>query len=519
MNRSVVSMKKSNAFDALVYALLPLPFFGTPWLNILFFPFGIHRIDLLRKAVIYSITLLIALFLSLKVVSFWKRKELQKILLFTLSLPTVFGLFYLLAILLQEHPAKLLLDAATGGCSIVSCCCALLIVIAERKAENLFRMGRIYAMVTSPVLLYYAVRFYLPGAGYGTNNLGVLSYMPLAYCCLTICIFLLLDAFLFQYSNGKPGKTAWIDLALLTLYAVCITLSGTRGTILCLLFFALLSPLFFFQKKQSFLVSAVVFCSVFLFSTVLMPLSEYNRVAAVIDETNSLSGEFTKPADSTTPVNPATPVNPTTPVEPAEFPLPTNTRSRLSNENIDAVAQIVLKADPSIRDNPLNHIVEVAYGVAPALLEKGELSQLEYDRLSDMAYYLNSTSLGGRLFLWTCALHEIQAAPLTGHGVMYFQDKYGTYPHNYFLEIATDFGLLAMFAVLALGLYTFWFLLKRSKDNELLKAWLLYIFISLPRYMIGTSMYAPEAFIQMGFCVVLLAAIWKTSVLPSEEKV
>ena len=38
----------------------------------------------------------------------------------------------------------------------------------------------------------------------------------------------------------------------------------------------------------------------------------------------------------------------------------------------------------------------------------------------------------------------------------------------------------------------------------LLKAWLLYVFTSLPRYMLSTSMYAASAFVQMGFCVVLL---------------
>ena len=34
--------------------------------------------------------------------------------------------------------------------------------------------------------------------------------------------------------------------------------------------------------------------------------------------------------------------------------------------------------------------------------------------------------------------------------------------------------------------------------------WLLYVFTSLPRYMLSTSMYAASAFVQMGFCVVLL---------------
>ena len=171
---------------------------------------------------------------------------------------------------------------------------------------------------------------------------------------------------------------------------------------------------------------------------------------------------------------------------------------------MDAVTEIVRKVDPSIADNPLNHIVEAAYGPASLALENGDITQAEYVSLMDMADYLYRSSWGGRLFLWICAIREIRSAPLTGHGAMYFQDQYGTCPHNYFLEIATDFGLIAMCAVLALGLYTFLQLIRRSQNNRLLKSWLLYVFSSLPRYMLGTCVYSSSAFIQMGFCVVLL---------------
>ena len=67
-------MKQSSRFDRLTSALLPLPFLGTPWWNMLLFPLGIQEIEPLRKAVIYSVTILTAALLFFKVLTFWKEK-------------------------------------------------------------------------------------------------------------------------------------------------------------------------------------------------------------------------------------------------------------------------------------------------------------------------------------------------------------------------------------------------------------------------------------------------------------
>ena len=488
-------MKQNSRFDRLVSALLPLPFLGTPWWNMLLFPLGIQEIEPLRKAVIYSVTILTAAVLFFKVLTFWKEKASRKLLLLTATLPIAFGLFYLLAFLSLEHPAKFLVPAVTDGCSMVACCSALLIVILEKRAEELLRCGRVYAVITAPIILYYCIRFYLPSADYYSNNLGVLSYMPLAYCSLTICILLFLDAALFPCPRGKWGAAAWVDFFLFVLYAAAIPLSGTRGAALCLLFFSLLLPFFFWKEKKALCFPAAALCAILLFSTVLAPAQNSNRMTSAVEETVSTIVKPTEPTE---------PIEPTEPTEPTEPEKPSGIWGLLSYENMDAVAEIVQKADPSISDNPLNHISETAYGIAPLALERGDITEAEYARLMDMAEYLTRSSWGGRLFLWICAVRAIQAAPLTGHGALYYQDQYGTYPHNYFLEIATDFGLIAMCAVLALGLYTFIQLIRRSQNDMLLKAWLLYVFTSLPRYMLSTSMYAASAFVQMGFCVVLL---------------
>ena len=502
-----------SSFDKLILWVLPLPFLGTPWWNILLFPFGIQEYEPLRKAVVYGVTILTAAMLLFKALTFWKKKESRRLLLLTATLPIAFGAFYLLAFLSLEHPAKFLVNVITDGCCIVACCSALLIVILEKREMEILRCARVYAVITSPIILYYCIRFYLPSANYYSNNLGVLSYMPLAYCCLMICIFLFLDAALFHCAQGRWGRAAWVDFFLFVLYSAAISLSGTRGTVLCLLFFSLLLPFFFWKEKKDLFFSVAALCAILLFSTVLSPTQGSDRIKSAIKETVSTIVKPSEPTEPIEPSEPTEPIEPPEPTEPIEPPEPTEPiepekpsgiRGLLSDENIDAVAEIVQKVDPSISDNPLNHISEAAYGEASPALERGDITEAEYARLMDMAEYLIRSSWGGRLLLWACATREIQAAPLTGHGAMYFQDQYGACPHNYFLEIATDFGLIAMCAVLALGLYTFLCLIRFCKKDLFLRAWLLYVFSSLPRYMIGTSMYAASAFVQMGFCVVLM---------------
>lgn len=496
-------MQKSlrSSFDKIILWVLPLPFLGTPWWNILLFPFGIQEYEPLRKAVVYGVTILTAAMLLFKALTFWKKKESRRLLLLTATLPIAFGAFYLLAFLSLEHPAKFLVNIITEGCCIVACCSALMIVILDKREMDILRCARVYAVITSPIILYYCIRFYLPSANYYSNDLGVLSYMPLAYCCLMICIFLFLDAALFQCAQGRWGRAAWVDFFLFVLYSAAISLSGTRGTVLCLLFFSLLLPFFFWKEKKNLFFSVAALCAILLFSTVLSPTQGRDRIKSAIKETVST---IVKPVEPEKPVEPPEPTEPVEPTEPPEPEKPSGIRGLLSAENIDAVAEIIRKADPSISDNPLNHISETAYEIAPLALERGDITEAEYARLMDMAEYLIRSSWGGRLFLWTCAAREIQAAPLTGHGALYFQEQYETYPHNYFLEIATDFGLIAMCAVLALGLYTFLCLIRFCKKNLFLRAWLLYVISYLPRYMIGTSMYAASAFVQMGFCVVLM---------------
>ena len=146
----------------------------------------------------------------------------------------------------------------------------------------------------------------------------------------------------------------------------------------------------------------------------------------------------------------------------------------------------------------------VLSGEAQEQLEAGAITQEEYDKLEEMKKKLNNTSTGARKYLWSSALSEIRSAPLTGHGPHSFQEKYGTYPHNFFLELAADFGLPITIVLFLFGLFVFLRLFRLSRSSRWYADFLLYVLTFFPQAMVSGSLYGAQVFFQYGFCVLLL---------------
>ena len=92
---------------------------------------------------------------------------------------------------------------------------------------------------------------------------------------------------------------------------------------------------------------------------------------------------------------------------------------------------------------------------------------------------------------------------------MSYESKYGTYPHNLYLNLATDFGLVITAAVILLGIITFLKMIRLSKKNLKVLAFTLYIFAYLPATMVGRSVYSNIPFFQYGMCVILVWCLFR----------
>ena len=488
-----MDIQKKAFFDRFVTALLPMAFVGSGYLNVAAFALGLHRIDPLRKAFTFGIIGLTALLLLAKVLLLWRenaayRKPMARAAL----IPVVFGLIYLWALVTQLDRGAIVKDAVVHGCYLVSACCALVIIVCERKLPALLAVSRVYAIVLSPLVLYYCVRFYLPDAAYGVANLGVMTYMDVAYTLLYFCVCVLLNGLLFR--AGASQAACWADALVFLLFSSAITLSGTKGTIICMLVGSLLACAFAALAKKGlrsvlyFPVTAVLAAA--LFTTVLYPqYGVENRSVTFLKE---LSGENSVEVASSTIQEAADILCSVEQSQSGETPAQSSEMPAQSETQTPAAPQMEKVVD------------FVVSGKAEEALSAGQITQEQYDTLVDTSRKLNNTATGGRKYLWTCAFQEIKSAPLTGHGPLAYQSKYGTYPHNLFLELAADFGVPLTLAVLLLGVYVFICLIRLSFRNLYVCAFALYVFTYLFQKLVSGSLYDYSVFFQYGFCILIV---------------
>lgn len=227
----------SKWVERLTAATLPLAFFGSGFLNIVAFPLGLHAYDTARTLVTFGILGAVALFLFCRVVLLYaKIPDLRRPILTASLILVLFGLVYLWALIIRADKVSILKGAMVEGCYLVSAWSALILILAEKRMRSFLRVCRIYALILSPIILYYCIRFYLPSANYYTRNLGSVNYMSLAYTLLQICVALLLEILLYDTDPKKAAVFFRLDLGLYALFSAAIALSGTKGTVLCLVF-------------------------------------------------------------------------------------------------------------------------------------------------------------------------------------------------------------------------------------------------------------------------------------------
>ena len=481
--------------DRAVTLLLPIAFIGSMFLNGWAFLLDGHRHEWFRLGFVFGVEGIAMLVLLAKcLLLWWERRGLRRPILLAALIPIVYGVIHLWALLLWPDKAPLLKETIVNGGYLMISCCAFVVIVAENRLETFLRTCRLYAVAFAPVILYYCVRFYVSNIP-NPEDLGVVSYMPLAYAMLEFCVFLALDSLLYP-----ARRFAWVNYALYALFSVGIALSQTKGTMMCLLISSCTVLAYTLIKKENRRISAqmmtISVLSLLLFSTVLFPAADRsNRVLAFLNE-------FSSSSDAQVSLD--------------EIKQTTQIIQSATPEQPDASEQ---PAAPDFSDKPVDVSEFYLSGDADKALADGVISQQEYDQILQMVIKLHQTNMGGRSYLWTCAVEEIKTAPLFGQGPMFYQEKYGSYPHNFFLELATDFGLPVTLLVLAAGLFVFLRLFGLSRKDSHIAAFLIYVCSFLFQAMVSGSLYDYRSSFQYGFCIliVLLCGRKKTAAVPAGE--
>ncbi|MGB4610415.1 MAG: O-antigen ligase family protein [Saccharofermentanales bacterium] len=105
-----------------------------------------------------------------------------------------------------------------------------------------------------------------------------------------------------------------------------------------------------------------------------------------------------------------------------------------------------------------------------------------------------------RYNLWNMAINEFKKSPIIGHGALSYQEKYDEFfPHNIFLEILADFGIVGFAIAMFLAIYLLIKSLKliiKSKDSSMLIL-LLFGLSYIPAFLFYNSLYGDNALVYL----------------------
>lgn len=510
-------MKQKTILAKLTTILLPLAFIGSMYLNILAFVLDGHRHEWFRQGLVYGVQGITGVILLVYIGGVWKRRpEVRKKLLSLAAILVVFGLIQLAALVFQKDLGLVLNNAVINGAYLAVMLCGLFVICADNRLESFLQASRIFALTLSPAVLFYCVRFYTQSDMDQITNLGVISYMPLAYMLLDCCV-LLMGEVLFS-DRGRNKSVRRMNFILTGLFAVAITLSQTKGTMIGLAVFAVL--IWIYTKwagkpcrgigRQTLACLAIIV----MFSTVLYPSQAgANRLMAFFQELHqgeALNITLQDIQDTNETVLDNMEGDSTAVQQPENAGVTENTQQ--PDDGTDSETPLE-EAETFEVPEKVQDVVDFYYtGQAQQALDEGKISQEQFAQLEEIAVKLNTTNTGGRVYLWTCALAEMRDAPILGKGPLSFQGKYGMAPHNFFLEVGTDFGIPVMMGVLTLGIYVFYRLILRSRKEPMVALYLIYVFTNLPKVMLSGSAYMYYVWFQYAVCIWIVFAHRKSSI-------
>ncbi|MCU9599708.1 O-antigen ligase family protein [Pallidibacillus thermolactis] len=106
--------------------------------------------------------------------------------------------------------------------------------------------------------------------------------------------------------------------------------------------------------------------------------------------------------------------------------------------------------------------------------------------------------LNGRDVIYEISYGMFKESPIYGHGVGVFADLHGTYPHNLFLQLLVEGGILLTIPFILIFIFIFWYLIKPWYKGDILykkRIFILFLFIiCIPRLTFSSFLWKEQAF-------------------------
>lgn len=506
---------------------MPLIFYGNILLNLIITLICPNISDLLRKVLVYGFLsfVMVIFIVNLKIkMDLWQKVVLAAYVLFLIVNVlgwTINGSWTAGEIVGNIFPAVFCSTFFVVG---------LLSMYCREREQHFLRISRGYIYGVGIFALIYSV--YEIVMTPETPDVGIVSQMSLSYMFLA---YLMLSVLNLIYDSRLSRKTKAVLIASSGELCMAIYVAGCKGALFCV-FFALIL-IFCFGLINVALTGRkdiLIFCLICSIATICAVLgstqSNRNRQFVVelvkneglteeVAETvhNDENGETSEAAHDNGLQEEIAKNELTNDVEALEDKRDAYVdRTRVGIRNIAVVLkwceevwgeeQKILEMHPEIAGNAVAQYVYYSEDLESDYDEK-RITDIEYELYKEDAYILQKTSMGARLYLWGNAIREISDAPIKGHGLQYYQNKYRLYPHNVFLEAWVDMGILGIllgvggvFSTIYMGLE----LIRQIKGRTdfMLLLWFLYIAFYFARDMLSGSFYSYEVLLRYSVALI-----------------
>ncbi len=434
----------------------PLIIYGNILLNIIFNIFLPNTNDNVRKYIVYGILAVIMagyLFLI---------NYKDKTLWYYGAIIFIFGLIYTVFLLIRNDG-----DVNSSISRMISEYFMTLFMIITFYAVYSLHEEKKFLKICgyySMLMAAFSIGFCIYHFATGQISIGDVVYMPIAYMLLGYMVFL----FVYVCEDYSRLKFCWIVGAFITIGIV-----GTecKGAIVSHIFGCLVFSLYFLVVKKGKRMIGVMPLSFVLGLVVL----------AIIGLSTSRIGVFFKEISNSK----------------KDLGGITDTLERI--DEVNQVYDIITGFHPDLYSNNDKLFIHRIYvsNYIENDLQNGLIDTEEYTRIKENTSRVYRSSTGARILLYSRAIKHISEKPITGNGLGFYQKVYKTYPHNTFLEVMVDFGLLGLLWEIAILVIVIRMaLMYRKTDNNNLLAvtvMIFYLFMFGER-MVSGSFYAFDGF-------------------------
>lgn len=389
-----------------VDCMLPICLLGPNFIMIILWTLNLYNNRMIRGT---ALALYLLVFIVKSIDVYITQKEQRKVLFFLCLIPTLWILIFFKTIIQNNFDGLVIGMFRIFIWNCFPVFIFILSIIFEKKESIFIRRMKWFGCILSPIIIYYLGRMMSATTlDYGLINLGPLHYMAIAYLCLPILIFCMLDLLVNNYDKVVLNN---LNVALVILLTTAILLTGTRGAYLSVVIFICTLICYMIVNKiknrRVFNTIILMIISVGFFSLIWSPpASGLWRVNHLVKQVYSETTE--------------------------------RNNYSLKRDIAEVSNKKDLEKSSTIKENTIK-------GYFNYIILQAKYSKEKHDITAKlMSEYFEKQKRNSRSILSELAYYEANSSPLLGIGSMAFQLKYGSgfYPHNAILEIAAEWGYI-----------------------------------------------------------------------------